>query len=55
MNKKGLPNRRLPNPYQLEIASLDMALEQPPRETLQLKCQVVEHQEFYLESTVGGT
>ena len=26
-----------------------MPLEQPPRETPQLKCQGVEHQEFYLE------
>ena len=33
----------------LEIASLDMPLEQLPREAPQLKCPGVEHQEFYLE------
>ena len=33
----------------LEIASQYMPLEQPPRETPQLKCQGVEHQELYLE------
>ena len=33
----------------LKIASLDMSLEQPPRETPQLKCWGVEHQEFYSE------
>ena len=33
----------------LEIASLDMPLEQPPRETPQLKYRGAEHQEFYLE------
>ena len=33
----------------LEIASLDMPPEQPPRETPQLKCQGVGHQDLYLE------
>ena len=33
----------------LEIASQVMPLEQPPRETPQLTCRGVEHQEFYPE------
>ena len=33
----------------LEIASLDMPLEQPPRETPRLKSRSAEHQEFYLQ------
>ena len=33
----------------IEIAFLEMPLEQPPRETPQLKGQGVKHQEFYLK------
>ena len=39
----------------LQIASLDMPLEQPPRQTPQLKCQGVEHQGFIWSSTADKT